>query len=200
MLTQYVHPRLGLPKFRFFEPFFLQALQAFDRGEDTKFTLDGGLSPTTVAARMRDSLQGLRLNNTNWESQIDPEVYRLYFKHEGKFVIAGPDSDGNVWMRKRLQTGKKGGTQFTQVEGELGKHVRVSTVQQVATHSAPQPIRAGDCAPDTVKQFAHLKAGGHIAAAVIFPGPLDPTDTAGLSHDNDIHFHYDPSRNETILL
>jgi hypothetical protein len=66
MLVNYVHPRLGLPKFLTFEPFFVTALENFDRGEATRFEITGGLSPSTIAARLRDSLHGYRLNKLAW--------------------------------------------------------------------------------------------------------------------------------------
>jgi hypothetical protein len=78
--------------------------------------------------------------------------------------------------------------------------MRATSVTPVNTQRGPEPIRAASCEANVVKQFAHLKAGGHIASAVIFPGPIDPAYTEGLASDYDIHFHYDSQRNETILL
>lgn len=202
MLTQYVHPRLGLPKFLTFEPFFVSALEAYDRGEDTKFQITGGLSPSTIAARMRDSLHGYRINNRAWDPKVDPRFVELFNKHDGTFVIAGPDTNGEVWFRRRHKTPLFKGTVFSEIEGNLPKYMSTKTVSatSMAQSAAPSAMRAKDCSVDTVKAFVNLKSLGQLDQPVIFPGPIDPGLTDSLSAGVDIAFHFDPQRNETILV
>ena len=203
MLTSYVHPRLGLPKFLTFEPFFVTALRAFDRGEDTRFEITGGLSPSTIAARMRDSIQGYRLNATSWGDRVDPEFVTLFAKHDGKFVISGPNPQGEVWFRTKQKQGghlvRPGSPSFHEAEGEIGKYLSTkSYVSRGAT--GPAPLRAKDCRSETVAQFAALKANGHLELAVIFPGAIDTETTNNLLSMFDVAFHFDSQRNETILV
>lgn len=203
MLTSYVHPRLGLPKFLTFEPFFVTALRAFDRGEDTRFDITGGLSPSTIAARMRDSIQGYRLNHTTWTDRVDPEFITLFTKHDGKFVISGPNEQGEVWFRTKQKQGghliRPGTPSFHEVEGQINKYVATKSVIS-SRPTTLAPLRAKDCFPETVAHFAALKANGHLELAVIFPGAIDTDTTAKLLSVFDIAFHFDSQRNETILV
>jgi hypothetical protein len=202
MLTQYVHPRLGLPKFLTFEPYFVAGLEAFDKGQDTKFDLSGGLSPSTLAARMRDSLQGYRLNKKFWGDRVSPRFAELYEKHDGQFVIAGPDENNEVWLRARRKRFAYKGTPFNEVEGNLPKYVSTKTVirSDPAVPSQPAGIIAKDSSNAVVTAYVTLKNLGQLDQPVIFPGPVDPTLIAELTATSDIAFHYDPNRNETVLV
>ena len=201
MLVNYVHPRLGLPKFHTFEPFFITALENFDRGEATRFEITGGLSPSTIAARLRDSLHGYRLNKLAWADRIDPRFAELFAKHDGAFVIAGPDEEGNVWLRQRHLPQKNRELTFTQVEGQLPKYVSAKSIPAGQTQpAAPSGLRAKSCTEAAVRSFVMLKSLGQLDEPVIFPGPLDPNLTSGLMAMHDIAFHYDGQRNETILV
>jgi len=200
MQTQYVHPRLGLPKFLVFEPFIRDAIEAFDRGQDTKITVNGGLSQTTVAARLRDSLLGFRLNHRSWQPRVDPVVYDLLLKHDGKFVIAGPDANGEIWFRQRRKTGNPNiPVQFNEVEGQLDKHMRTSAVARV-NPPAQTALRAKDCNIETIRSFAMLRAAGQLDLPVIFPGPISPDIESEIVASHDVAFHYDQQRNETVLV
>jgi len=211
MLTSHIHPRLGLPKFLSFEPYFKDALLAFDLGNDTLITITGGLSPNTVAARMRDSLSGLRLNGKGpnadrWKSAIDPVVWQLFWKHDGHFVIAGPDSSMQIWFRVRKAKGglsASAAVHFNEVQGDLAKHVRTKTIIQ-ANSSRPsvssETLRANDCSESTVRRMLELRIDNIISQAIAFPGPIDTALVAELTGSFDIAFHYDIVRNETILL
>jgi hypothetical protein len=204
MNTHHVHPRLGLPRFLSFEPFFLEALRAFDRGQDTKFTIEGGLSPSTIAARMRDSIQGLRINNDGWKDRIDPELWELFHKHDGKFVIAGPDVNNEVWFRAAKKRGNPNfaGVPFHEAAGELRRYMSTKSIvrQGGASTPAETSIRATDCSEQIVRSFVTLKALGQLTSPVIFPGPIDGGLIETLTTDADIAFHFDSNRNETILL
>ena len=202
MLTQYVHPRLGLPKFLTFEPYFIAALEAFDKGQDTKFDLSGGLSPSTLAARMRDSLQGYRINKKSWGERVDPRFAALYEKHDGQFVIAGPDENNSVWLRARRKRFAYAGTPFSEVEGNLPRYMSTKTVirSDPMVPSQPAGIIAKDSTNAVVSAYVALKNLGQLDQPVIFPGPVDPVLVAQLTASSDIAFHYDPNRNETILV
>ena len=200
MITTYVHPRLGLPKFLTFEPFFLSALEEFDRGQETKFTMMGGLSPSTVAARMRDSLQGYRLNSKHWGTSVNPQFVALFAKHDGQFVIAGPDTNGEVWFRCRHKKGGHVGTTFCEVEGHLDKHIRRTVSPSPTGVPAAQVIRARSCDRDVVLSYGHLKGRGELSMPVIFPGPVEPSIVAELINTSDVAFNFDSERNETILM
>jgi len=202
MFTQYVHPRLGLPKFLTFEPFFLAALEAFDKGKATKFELKGGLSPSTIAARMRDSLHGYRLNFTAWKDRVDPRFIELHAKHEGKFVISGPNEAGEVWFRERHQRGIFKGVPFSEIEGNLPKYLGTKSV--VTPSTSPQPadssIRANSCDENIVRTYVTLKSTGNLSQPVIFPGQVNQPLIDELQSSFDIAFHYDAGRHETILV
>ena len=211
MLTSHIHPRLGLPKFLLFEPYFKDALLAFDAGNDTLITITGGLSPNTVAARMRDSLAGLRLNGKGpnaelWRAKIDPVVWDLFWKHDGQFVIAGPDNNMQVWFRaKRPKGGRSANVPltFNEVSGDLAKHVRTKTVIQsdvTRPSVSSETLRANDCTESTVRKMVDLRVTNCISQAIAFPGPLDQSLIDTLTSSFDVAFHYDVTRNETILL
>ena len=211
MLTSHIHPRLGLPKFLSFEPYFKDALLAFDAGNDTLITITGGLSPNTVAARMRDSLSGLRLNGKGpnadrWRSAIDPIVWDLFWKHDGHFVIAGPDSAMQVWFRTKRPKGGHSASapiHFNEVQGDLSKHLRTKTIIQ-SNHTQPsvsaETLRANDCSETAVRRMVQLRNDNIISQAIAFPGQIDAALVAELTDSFDIAFHYDVVRNETILL
>jgi len=211
MLTSHIHPRLGLPKFLSFEPYFKDALLAFDSGNDTLITITGGLSPNTVAARMRDSLSGLRLNGKGpnadrWRSAIDPVVWDLFWRHDGHFVIAGPDSAMQIWFRSKRPKGGHSASapiHFNEVQGDLSKHLRTKTIinsPSLRPTASADVLRANDCTDSAVRRMVDLRITNIISPAIAFPGQLDPALTADLTTSHDIAFHYDPVRNETILL
>jgi hypothetical protein len=210
MLTSHVHPRLGIPKFTQFHPFFLAALQAFDRGEDTEFKIEGGLSPNTVAARMRDSIMAYRINTRGpmreqWLAAGGEPFNTLFVKHDHKFVIAGPDNEGRVMFRHKKFTGKDREIRYTQVGGELPKYIRMRSVaspQGAVAQQAPgsDGLRAKDSTDSTVRAFFQLKLIGQLDQPVVFPGPVTAELTTELQSQGDFFFHFDPDRNETVLM
>ena len=121
----HIHPRLGIGPFVKFEPFFIEALKAFPA--TTVFKIDG-LSPTTICARMRDSMLGYRLNR--W-SQASPEFVSLFDQHEGQFVFR-LDKDMQVLFTPRRLTGAQSSATvpFTQIQGDLPKYVKTVKVLQ----------------------------------------------------------------------
>jgi hypothetical protein len=211
MLTSHIHPRLGLPKFLSFEPYFKDALLAFDSGNDTLITITGGLSPNTVAARMRDSLSGLRLNGKGpnadrWRSAIDPVVWDLFWRHDGHFVIAGPDSAMQIWFRSKRPKGGHSASapiHFNEVQGDLSKHLRTKTIinsDSFRPSASAEVLRANDCTEATIRKMVDLRTTNIISQAIAFPGTLDPGLITELTDSFDIAFHHDVIRNETILL
>lgn len=204
MLTAHIHPRLGLDKFLKFEPFFLAALEAFDKdGSATVFSVDGGLSPTTIAARMRDSLQGYRLNQVAWKDQVNPRFAQLMAKHDGQFVIAGPDTEGRVMLRHRRMPNAVifNGPTFHQASGNLPKYIRTTHVKPSDNNSPvlDPTIKAPNCDEATVRALVLVKTQG-LAAPVIFPGALTTRLCDELSSVHDVAFHYDAERNETVMM
>ena len=193
----HVHPRLGIGPFKKFEPFFLEALRAFPA--TTEMKIDGGLSPTTIAARMRDSLLGYRLNR--WP-EADPEFRTLYEQHEGKFVLRGPDKDMRIYFTERTVPGAHTfkGTSFHQAEGTLGKYIKTRVIQDKLPVAAPQVVRvSGTQSMKEIAVLAALRAAGSIDP-VVFVGDIRSDGTRELEASSDVVFHYDESRNETILM
>lgn len=199
MLTSYVHPRLGQKKFELFQPWFLDALERLDQGQETKFDFKNGLSPSTVAARMRDSLQGYRLNK--WDCAT-PRFVELFNKHDGKFVVAGPDLENNVYFRFKHARGRQSGDKpYHVLEGQLPTHMQARAAERTVLNTAvPQPLRAKSCDTLVVEQYGKLKGIGEIDVAVIFPGPVEPSIIERLTSTFDLAFQFYPERNETIML
>jgi hypothetical protein len=202
MITSYIHPRLGLTKFLAFQPFFIAALEEYEKGNDTKFTALGGLSANTVAARMRDSLAGYRINAKLWSDRIDPHFIELMNRCDGLFVIAGPDLNGDIWLRARHKTGehKPGQLPFCEVEGTLDKHVRRTVLPAVQTPAPAQIIRPLSNDQEVVKLFCALKGRGEIPMPVIFTGPIETSISDEMLRSYDISISYNPERNETIIM
>lgn len=204
MLTKYVHPRLGLPRFITLEPFFVDALEAFDKGNETLLTTTGGLSPSTVAARMRDSLQGYRINKRDWAQVVNPRFVELMAKHDGTFVIAGPDPNMQVWFRSRhKRKNAYAGPTFHEVEGDLPKFLRSKTVLAQNQGATPNSlaVRASNCLDETVRAYAQLKYAGEFAEQpIVFPGPISAELQANLIGAGDIAFHFDEQRQETVMV
>ena len=196
--TAHVHPRLGIGPFKKFEPFFIEALRAFPK--TTEFRIDGGLSPNTIIARMRDSMLGYRLNR--W-TDADPEFKTLFDLHDGKWVLRGPDQEMRIWFTERQAPGSKAfqGTLYSQAAGTLGKYIKTQVVVDKLSTPAPKMVQIyGVQTEDQIATLAALKAQGSISDPIVFQGDIRSEHTMKLQSSHDIIFYYDQERNETILM
>lgn len=192
-----VHPRLGLESFRKFEPYFIEALKAFP--ETTEFKISGGLSPSTICARMRDSLLGYRLNQ--WPD-ASPEFRSLFEQHDGKFVMR-LDPNMRVLFTARRMTGyaAAGAVPFSEVGGNIGKYIKTQTVIGTAKASEPRMMRInGTPTEDQILTLATLKATGQIEDPIVFTGDIRTERLLSLQSSHDIVFHFDETRDETIIM
>lgn len=207
MQTAYVHPRLGLPSFLKFEPFFLEALRQWPK--ETKFNISQTLSPNTIIARMRDSLSGFRLNRDRWLPSINPEFVKLFDQYEGQYVFClVPDATDDtlpaaVWFKHRRQRGNPNNlNSFHQVSGELHKHIRS---ESFVTHNM-KPVEAqgilmnGEALGQEDYNFlAHLVAIHAFQSPLFFQGDVT-NNFVEASLTMDVTAHFNPNRNETIVM
>lgn len=196
MLTRYVHPTLGLPAFKKFEPQFLAALRAWP--QETEFTVTG-LSSWTVATRMRDSLHGYRVHK--WP-EVDPVFTTLFERYDGQFIVSNPDAQNRVMFRHRVKRAPKLGTVFfDQAAANLAKHITAKTVFAPGSSDVRDDrLNVSTKNPATVEQLAHMKHAGEIECAVIFLGDVRPLIPASLVTELDLGLHFDAERNETVML
>lgn len=206
MLTAFVHPRLGLPSFERFQPYFIAGLRALEAGNECVVNIDGGLSPATIAARMRDSLHGFRINASLWSQSVDPEFVSLFTKWDGQFTISGPDLDGLIVIRPKRQVGRKSasGASLSQHDTtSLGKFLS-TTVRPPQMSTAVQTglddsITAPNNERDTVMRYVEMKSAGLLPVAIKFIGKLSiPIVEEIINYD--VALSYDEQRNITILL
>lgn len=202
MLTQYVHSRLGLPSFEKFQPYFLAGLRALEAGQECLVSIDGGLSPATVAARMRDSLHGFRINTVEWSKIADPEFVTLFAKWDGLFTISGPDINNEVIIRSKRAVGRRSasGTSLTQVvQGNLDRYVRTSS-RPSSQPTQDDSITAPNSEIDTLMKYVAMKSSGLLPMAVKFVGLFDQSTLDSIHAAYDVALSYDQQRNITILL
>lgn len=205
MLTQYVHSRLGWPSFEKFQPYYIEGLKSLEAGAECLVQIDGGLSPATVAARMRDSLHGFRINAAEWSKVADPVFVELFHKWDGLFTISGPNLNGEVTIRPKQARGRKtvGGVQLSQVvQGNIDRYVR--TVQRptrsAAAASTDDSITAPNSDEATIREYVRMKGLGLLPMTVKFIGQFPEDLTMSLMSTFDVAISYDQQRNITILL
>lgn len=203
-LTSYIHPRLGLPSFLKFQPYFLEALRAWPK--ETQFNILGGLSPSTITARMRDALQGYRLNKDAWRESVNPEFVTLFAQYDGQFMISMAE-DATVWFRQRHKQGKHIGAstaRFHEVEGELDKHIRSKSFVAKATHQGPAgpehiTINPAHLTEQDFNNLMVLLAHEAFDLPLLFSGDL----TSKFSDSFQLHgvtAVYNQQRNETVVI
>ena len=194
-ITAHVHPRLGIGPFKKFEPYFIEAMRALPA--TTVITIEGGLSPSTICARMRDSLLGYRLNR--WP-QADLEFRSLYEQHQDSMVVR-LDKDMRVLITPRRLPGGSSMAPWNEVQGKLARYIKTKVVADHLRPPEPEVLRIQGT--PTVAQIANLatmKGSGIITTPITFLGDIRSDATRELEVSSDIVFHYDPERNETILM
>jgi len=196
MQATYAHQKLGLAKFKTYEPYLLAAFEDLDKNLESRFVVTG-IAPSTLAARLRDTIAGFRINRSAWQDAIEPRFLALFLKYDNQFVIRGPDEQNNVWLAfKRYRPGLTPPS-ASEVTGEIRRYQTI--VKPFIRPSAPTEHRANSKDNKVIEAFVTLICSGEITNPVIFSGKIDSDYQVSLTNSHDIAFYYDPLRDVTVL-